>query len=309
MYSLANHSFPNRPRWQQVGLLALTLAYVVAFVILPSGFDIPYYYLPALAGAKPMLYPYWAYWLFAPLTIVPFKINYFLLIVGLLIGIIIACQSTGGSPWLLLLSFPFVWVLWYGQAESLVAMGIALMWHGRNKQDARWIGIGLLLASLKPHITGPAAAIILWQLKNWPLRLKSLWLLGPVILLSLVRWGWLWPVDWLANISSPVFRNSYNNGSLWVWFGPWALILWVPALFVPMNNRARVLLALATSLLTMPYVPPYSQLALYLFPMPIWIWIWGYLPWMQLVFGDGIFRFNFLVPALTALTIYISRRL
>jgi hypothetical protein len=181
------------------------------------------------------------------------------------------------------------------------------MWYGWNKKDTRWLGLGLFLASLKPHIAGPAAIIILWQLKSWSLRLKSFWLLAPVALLSLIRWGWGWPIEWLNTISSPIFSDAYNNGSLWVWFGPWALILWVPAILIPMNYRARALLAIATSLLTMPYVPPYSHLALYLFPMPIWIWIWGALPWAQLIVGDGIFRFNFIVPALVALMIYRSR--
>ena len=308
MYKIADTLFPHRARWQQVSLLVLVLAYFIAFTILPSGFDIPWYYLPALAGDKPMYYPYWAYWLTFPLALLPFKLNYLALIAIILIATPLIVRHTKGNPYLLFLSFPFIWVLWYGQIESLVAMGFAFMWHGWQKRAPFILGLGLFFTSLKPHIMGPAAMLVLFYLDSWRLRLKSLWLVGPVLLLSFIRWGWGWPIEWLNTISSPVFRDAYSNGSLWVWFGPWALILWVPALIVPMHREARVMLALTTALLTMPYVPPYSQLTLYFFPMPVWTWFAGQLPWAQLIVGDSVFRFNFLVPAALTLRIYARRQ-
>jgi hypothetical protein len=91
---------------------------------------------------------------------------------------------------------------------------------------------------------------------------------------------------------------------LWIWMGPWALILWIPAILVPMSNKSRALVVLSTSLLTMPYVPVYSQLSLFLFPMPVFVWIFGALPWLQPIFGNDIFKVGFLVPFLFNVWIY-----
>jgi hypothetical protein len=65
-----------------------------------------------------------------------------------------------------------------------------------------------------------------------------------------------------------------------------------------------VLVFLATTLLTMPYVPPYNQLVLYFWPMSGWLWALGQLPWLQLLVGDVIFKFNFLLPLALVLRIY-----
>jgi len=302
---IIEYLFPNRPYWQQKGLFGLIIGYVVAFMFMPTGFDILYYYVPALRGAKPMYYPYWGYWIFAPLKLVPFKVNYLLLVMILLFGSLLALRSTGGNPWYFLLSFPFIWVLWYGQAEGLVVLGIAVMWWASTHDDSLWFGVGFALAILKPHITLPAAIVMWWRLRTWDLRLKALWLVTLFVFLSVLFFGWKWPIQWISNIVTTGFQHSYNNGSLWVWMGEWALLLWLPfLLLMPKNFQGRIRVALAISMLTMPYVPPYSQLSLYLFSMPFGIWLVGMLPFLQLFFGNIIFKFNFFVPLLTVFMVY-----
>ena len=305
LQSILARLFPERPGWQQKGLFGLTIGYIVAFMLMPTGFDILYYYVPALQGEKPMYYPYWAFWIFAPLRIVPYKENYLLLILLLLFGSLLALQWTGGNPWYFLLSFPFIWVLWYGQAEGLVVLGVAVMWWASTHNRPWWFGVGLALASLKPHIVFPAAVVMWWALRTWSSRFKALWLVALLVFLSLLFFGWRWPAQWIQEMIITGFQHSYNNGSLWVWMGPWALLLWLLFLFrMPKPFQSRVRVALAISMLTMPYVPPYSQLSLYLFSMPFGMWLLGMLPFLQLVFGDGIFRFNFFVPLLTVFMVY-----
>jgi hypothetical protein len=282
----------------------LSLAWFIVLVLYPSGFDVTYYYLPALQGHKPFFYPYWTFWFISPLGAVPFKLNYILVDCVMMLGLIWLIRYTKANPWQLLLSFPFIWVTWYGQLEGFIAIGVVLLWLGFQNNRLIWLGLGLALASMKPHLTVPVALLVLLWLPNWQLRLKSLWLLLPIVLLSFVQWGFQWPLEWLANISTPIFPEAYNNGSLYAWLGVWAFVLWIPAVLVPLERQDRILVFLATTLLTMPYVPPYSQLVLYLWPMPGWVWLLGQLPWLQLVVGDVIFKFNFLLPLMVVLRIY-----
>ena len=277
------------------------------FLFFLAGLILRIIYMPALSGEKPMYYPYWAFWVFSFLNLLPFKLNYLVFILLILICTLFLQKLTGCNPWFLFLSFPFIWILWYGQAEYLSAAGLILFCYGKKEKKVFWLGIGLFLASLKPHITGPALLLMLFQLKNWRLRLSSFWLLFPLLIFSFFQWGLGWPVEWLSNILNPIFYDSYNNASLWVWVGPAALLLWIPALLIPVKEEPKVVLFICTTLLSMPYVPPYSQLLLYFFPMPVWVWVWGFIPWMQPVVGDIVFKFNFFIPALMTSLIYIFR--
>jgi hypothetical protein len=88
------------------------MGFWIAMAILPSGYDLPVYILPALRGENVQFpYPLWALWLLRPLLWIPFKANYILL-VGLIIGALTTARRwSRGDPWKLFLSFPFVWVL------------------------------------------------------------------------------------------------------------------------------------------------------------------------------------------------------
>jgi hypothetical protein len=307
LYRITDYFFKGIPRWQQLVLLSLVISCPIALYFLPSGFDILVNYQQFLTGSVIMNYPYWAHWLLAPLLWLPFKLNYIALVIIVLVGSLFLLRETGGNPWQLLLSFPLMWVIYYGQTEWIVAAGLLLMWQGLRRRSTLLMGLGLLLASLKPHIAGPAALLMLWQLKDWRLQLKSLWLMGPVFLLSLLVFGWGWPLEWLRTVLDPFYIHYPNSSSLWALVGPWGLLLWIPALLVRLPDRSRVMLFLTTSMLTMPYVPAYSHLILYFFSMPWALWFLNYIPWLQAVVGTDIYKFNFIVPAVISLLIYFPQ--
>jgi hypothetical protein len=296
--------FPRQSRRQRHALFAILLAWWIFFVISPSGFDVHYYYLPALRGDFDFYYPYWVRWLLAPLAWLPFPLNYWLWMSTLLAGLVLAARLSENNPWQLFFSFPFVWVLWYGQVEGFVAIGLILLWWGAQKTNLLALGVGLLLASIKPHIAGPAALFIWLGLPGWRVRTKALWLLAPLAVLSLIVFGPSWPLEWWRTINQPLFTQSYNNSSLFPWIGFAAFLLWLPALVVPLASSERLKAILATTLLTMPYVPPYSQLILYFWAMPWWQWLLGQLGWLRIFTSDDIFRFNFLFPLVFLLSVY-----
>jgi hypothetical protein len=258
--------FPLQTRRERHALFALLLAWWIFFIVSPSGFDVHYYYMPAVRGEFDLYYPYWVRWLIAPLGWLSFPLNYWLWMTALFVLIVLAVRLSRANPWQVLLSFPFVWVLWYGQIEGFVAVGLVLLWWGAQNINYLALGLGFLLTSIKPHIAGPAALLVWSWLPSWRARAKSLWLLAPLVLLSFAVFGWDWPLEWLRTVNRPLFTDAYNNSGLFPWLGLGAMLLWLPTLVLRLERSERLHAVLATTLLTMPYVPPYSQLVLYFWP-------------------------------------------
>lgn len=297
-------AFPEYGRWSRLVLLSLLIGFWIAMIILPSGWDLPVYILPALRGES-VDYPYppWSFWFLQPLLWLPFKANY-----GVLVGIIIATlvlarRLLRPNAWLLFLSLPFVWVLWYGQFETFVSVGAVLAWVALQRRQSVWVGIGMALMSVKPQIGFPAALAVLWWLPTWKQRLFAAAIPGGLILTSLAVVGPDWFFVWLGKLS--FWLDYYTNGSLYWWVGPWAYLLYLPALLLPLERLQRYRLILATTLLTSPFVPNYSQLVLYLFPLAWYHWLLGFLPLLQIWGGEGVHRFTFLMPLSVTLGIYV----
>jgi hypothetical protein len=213
-----------------------------------------------------------------PLALLGKTVGYSLLVVLMLGCMYVSARILGGSPLWLVLSYPGIWMLAYGQLEPLICLGIALGWYALRLQKYGWLSLAYLLLAIKPQVgLAPALLFFVWT-PNWRLRLQSCWLVALVIGWTFVNWG-MWPLSFVSRISVEGRGLSVINGvSLWPIIGPFALALFVPAIHLPVERKTRLLLVMAANALSFPYSPAYSLLSLLAFPLPGWAFIFASLP-------------------------------
>ncbi len=299
--------FPSQTRFARYALLAIVVGWWIAlfYVLGLPGYDLVYYYLPALSSDSGFFYPYWVRWFIQPIAWIQFPYNYCILMGASTAAIILALRISKGKALKLLLGFPFIWNIWYAQLETFSAVGLLMLWHGLKKQDSRILNLGFILASFKPHITFPAALLVWLWLPSWKERLKAISGLLLLGLLSLLVFGPHWPIEWINTVRQAPFFESYNNSSLFPFLGFGALVLWIPIFIIPLRKEDRFLAAIATTLLTIPYAPVYSQLALYFWAFPWWLWSFGQLVWLEPFLSDIVYRLCALFPIGLLLRIYL----
>lgn len=97
--------------------------------------------------------------LIAPLALLGARASFVVFIALMLAGLYASTRMLGGSPILLMLSYPGIWVLAYGQFEPLVCFGVALGWFALRREKYGLLGIAYLLLAIKPQI-GFAPALL-----------------------------------------------------------------------------------------------------------------------------------------------------
>lgn len=286
-------------------MLIILISWWVVFFYLPSGHDLLYYYVPALKGDFVFFYPFWVRWFIQPLAWISYPFNQWLLMTITLIVIALVVRPSKANPFQLFLAFPLVWNLWYGQVETFSAVGLLMVWLGLQRSDYRLLNIGFILASFKPHITGPAMLLIWLWLPGWQARLRAIWGLAALVALSFIVFGLTWPLEWVHNIGQISFVDSYSNASLFRWLGWSVFLLWLPALLIPLAREQRFIAVIATTLVTLPYIPVYSHLALYFWAMPWWLWLTGQLVWLQPYTSNIMYSLCVLLPLGVLLRLYV----
>ncbi len=269
--------------WVAIGI---AVGYICVLAFLPSaGVDLKLSYLPTVYGDFHGFYnPYWIRPLFEMLALLPFRLAYVFLMLLSLVGIWFSTRVFEGRLIHVLLTYQFAFLLFYGQIDALVVWGLAISWWGLNHRRYFVLGVGMVLALLKPQVTVVAVGLILWWAGSHKARVKSLLPFAFVIALSIWRYGW-WFSPWWQHLQN----NSLNRGgsiTLWEYFGPIVLLLWLPLAFVRLPRRDFLALALATSALTMPYYQQYSLVVLQVFPI-------GWVAWLGNV-GFLFYKFHYL---------------
>jgi hypothetical protein len=133
----------------------------------------------------------------------------------------------------------------------------------------------------------------------WQNRLKVLVVPFMMLLLSLLIYP-LWPIESIRIIltNPPV---SLGNISLWQWLGSFALILWLPPLWLPLTAQQRLTALAATATIALPYFQQTDLLALFVLP----------LGWLPLAGNLGFYLYaeyeweGFAVLAIIPLFIYL----
>lgn len=260
-----------------------------------SGFDWVHFYYPRGRDFHPTIVanPLWLYFVIAPVTLLPMKAAYAVFLL-LNVGMIwLACRLTGVNRLAVLLSFPTLWLLWYGQIDGFVALGVALgLWAVRQEKPI-WLGLALLLLLVKPHIGAPLALIYFLWSRSW----RALAVAAAVFLLSLVVWRPDWPIIWIRSLlqfanppagATITTAGQETNISLF----PYGLVAWLVVL-LPMPRTERAIAALAATFLSVPYAPTYSLLALLVLPVPWWVYGLSSVP---LVMGPSGYWVTTLAP-------------
>jgi hypothetical protein len=265
----------------------------IATFLLPGGDDLYHFYLPFAHGCLDCGFaPYHASWMLYPMTFIQPRLLWPVWTLVTLLSLLWASHRLNTNALLLLLTFPAIGQVWLGQVDALLVIGLVLALLSPNPYVR---GTGLVLASIKPQVTG-VAILVIWrhELERWKTLLVPL----VVLLISLLVWGWNWPLRWLF---------ARNEPPLHVWrlatLFPYGLLTFL-ALFWLKDKPRQVQGALLASSLGMPFYGTYSYIVFLVFLAPWWavpvsyLWFIGY-PW----YGNEAMRFAWILPM--SLSVYL----
>ncbi len=238
------------------------------------------------AYPEELWHPYWARWLFAALTLPSETLAYVLLSLASIAGLTFAAHTFGGKTWMLFLSFPFAWTLYYGQIDGLAVAGLALAWWAVRREKPLLAGAGLMLASIKPQLTLPLVVLFWWwSSPKW----KTLLIPFAVLLLSVLQWGF-WIPAWLAHLNTAGWLVSLSrNISLFPELGWWVALIWLPIGLIPLSKERKVIAFAAGTALSMPYFPLPSAVLLFSLPLPRIAWLIAQMPALGRFFDLDIY--------------------
>jgi hypothetical protein len=233
------------PRIKNAGL------YLVLFILLygigsliPEGFDWIHYYK---AGRLHPIWTPWSMWIIKILAPCGFGLVFALSAIG--IGVRSVRYNRSPFPLALaILSLPTLWVIYMGNLDGLVLLGMLIM------------PVGIPLVLMKPQVS----AFSLLARKDW-LLVGILW-----VLLSLILWGF-WPKNLLMVTTSDWKAEWTQDISIF----PWGILLGLPLLWFSRGDQD--LLMAAGSLMT-PHLFPYHFIIL----MPSlgrMRWYWMLITW------------------------------
>jgi hypothetical protein len=239
-----------------------TCAFLLYFgsLYLPMSIDWRSFFRPAalkfLQGQSPyeqagFLNPPWVLCLLAPFALMPEPLGRAFLFVIAIAVILYAGYRMGGRLWALialLLSPPVIALLFYGNIDWIVVLGLVL-----SPQ------IGMLLVAVKPQVgifVLPVWILQAWQQGGWRQVIKISSPLVIVTLISFALYGF-WPSHML---DTQGYENvKYMNFSLWPYSIPVGLIL----LFFGLR-RKQMEFALAATPCLSPYVLMHSWIGAFL---------------------------------------------
>ena len=177
------------------------------------------------------------------------------------------------------------WCFDFAVPRAIATTALALALTGKRPY---WRGVGLLLASVKPQVTGVAILVLLWHDEE---RLKTLIIPALALLASVIAWGVDWPVRWLS-------ARAIDEMPVWglATLFPYALIAF-GGIFLAREKQKQVTVALLASALAVPWFGIYSYTVFLVFFAPWWalplsyLWAVGY-PW----YGNTALRFAWILP-------------
>ena len=226
-------------------------------------------------AAESLRHPFYARWLFALLALPPEPVAFVLLSLACCAGLYFAVREWGGRPWMLFLSFPYAWTLFYGQIDGLVVGGLALAFWAMRREKHYWTGAGLILASIKPQVALPQMVAVWWWSKS---RWKPLVIPAVVVGVSFLRWGF-WIPDWFNGLfNTRDLTDLSRNLSWWPWIGPLAAGIFLLVPWLPVDRPRKILALAAATMMGVPYFPLSSAVLWLGMPAPVWAWAAVQLP-------------------------------
>jgi hypothetical protein len=268
--------------------IEIVVLMTAAAFFLPGGEDLHRFYLPFAQGCLDCgLNPWHASLILFPLRFIPPILLWPVMVLLTGVGLLWACHRLETNPAFVLLAFPTMGLVWLGQVDVLVIVGLVLALRSPNPYLR---GVGLVLASIKPHVAGVAILVLLWADEQ---RWKTLLVPAAVFLLTVVLWGIDWPLRWLEARPEDMGLPVWGKATL---LFPFSLVTFLSILLVE-GKRKRVLAALLASALGVPWFGVYSYVVFLVFIAPWWavpisyLWAAAY-PWL----GNRSMRFAWILP-------------
>jgi hypothetical protein len=265
-----------RSQWKSLilGAILLGFFYIVGLFI-PEGFDWKNFF------SQGRISPIWTPWT----TYVIKFLNFPLLIALTLFGVVIRTYRYSKIPiysLLAIISLPTLWVLFLGNLDGLVMIGLLLL------------PLGIPLVLMKPQLAGFAL-----------LAKKSSILAGIIWgLFSLIIWG-LWPARFLTVLTPQWGAEWQQDISLF----PWSLIIAIPLLWFSQGDEDMLM---AAGSFATPHLFPYHFILL----MPslsrmswkwtIICWILSWSPLLANWFGPTAWHMGNLFALCTWFGLYLS---
>ncbi|MEW6718733.1 MAG: hypothetical protein AB1345_14695, partial [Chloroflexota bacterium] len=292
--------------WELLAL-GLSFSFVGLFIWAQSRLQIPPYDYDIYIHTQEydfygFYYPHWTVPVFWLLNKLQHPYGYILLNAVSILSVFFALRIFGGNVPMALLSFQMLYVLFLGQIVGVLLGGLGLLWWGISHKRWYIAGLGLILAWTKYQIGIPACILLLllaeisW--KHW-LRLLFIPLLvvGGSLILSPS-----WPLKlWETLQKYPV--NDWGSISLWRWIGPYALLLWLPPLLLPLTRRTRFIALIATNAMALPYFQQTDILSLFILPIGWPFVLLGNLGYLFFLYYWKALQALVIIPLLIYLTI------
>ncbi len=238
---------------------------------------------PAAYQSNPAIFnPPWIFPLLAPWITMPGRAGFIIYLFIIIASSFFATKILKGNFLLVLLSAQLFWVLWWGQIDWIVLLGIGMAWYAYQKESWWLMGIAILLVIIKPQL-GVFAMMYLWFVSKG--RWKSAAFVFAFFILSLLVWG-LWPV-WIVEHAIKMAADPAHqlwNASLGLKAFPILLIV----LIIKKSPPAKFLALIAATMLVSPYLPYYSSVALLCFPLPLWMGVFAFLGYLPGVIGPAL---------------------
>jgi len=275
------------PKLARLASIELIVVISVATYFLNGGEDLYRFYRPFAKGCLTCAFTPWhAHWIFFPLRFIPPQILWSVWTLLTLSGLYWVSNRLDTNPFWLFMSFPVLALIWLGQTDVIVAIGIMLAFKSKNV----WLrSFGIVLASIKPQLSGLALLLLFFEDEE---KFKLLILPFIVFVLTFVIWGITWPFEWLSAIPEEYGSNAWTLASIF----PYGLLAFA---LVPLvkDRQKRVAAMLMATTLAVPVAGVYSYTLFLILFMPVWsvplsyVWVLAY-PWL----GNSALWFAWILP-------------
>lgn len=281
--------------------LALPIGLTLAFAFLNAQMGMPFapdfdtFMRAAQGNFTGFYYTYWSLPIFQGLALLPGQHTAYILwcIINVL-GIWFAVRVFGGSAPLTLVCYQTLFGCFYGQITGVIVAGLALLWWSLERRRPLLAGLGAALALIKWQMGIPlCVGLALLADASWYDRLRTLLVVLLLTLLSLLVYP-NWPLLVIDRLmTEPPIR--FGDVSLWPRLGVATLLLWLPALLLPMARGRRYAALCATVALALPYFQQTGLLALFVLPLGLFPLL-GNILYLYVWFRNTELEFAAIIP-------------
>jgi hypothetical protein len=279
-------------QWITIEIVAIM---TVAAFLLPGGQDLHVYYLPQARGCLECgLNPWHTSWIIAPMRLAPEIFAWSVWTLFTATSLVWASRRLKTESVFLLLTFPVMGLIWLGQTDAIVVIGITL---ALTSPSPYLRGLGLVLMTVKPHLGGIAILVLLWHEEE---RLKTLIIPALVLVATILVWGIDWPLRWVEARPEDLGLPVWGQATL---LFPFSLVAFL-SIFLVEGKRNRVLAALLASAISVPWFGVYSYVVFLVLMTPWWavplsyVWFAAY-PWLE----NRAMQFAWILPLTLLITL------